>query len=297
MAVLFEVPALSLVAVAVLLVLMAYGYKYTLGALLVALVTPLAAIRITGVHPFGFLRTGVDAINNAVLGSIGAGIEATEWAFHKVMNAQTYAWQEVSATIADVAEATLDALGVLRRVTLPALIAAAVDPLGLAIRQLERQVAALARAGAHVAQVPARVIVHRITEVETRVVRVSKTVAVAVPSSVARAVAVVLPRLGALERDAAAAKHRLARITRTLTPAGIVGLVGAALATLGLGWARCSNVHRLGKRACGMDNALLESLIADSLLILGTVSLVKAAKDLQALVGEAAPEIRRFWRV
>jgi hypothetical protein len=45
-----------------------------------------------------------------------------------------------------------------------------------------------------------------------------------------------------------------------------------------------------------MDTDLLDSLLADTLLIVGTISLVEFAEGLQAGMGELTPQIRRFWK-
>jgi hypothetical protein len=41
---------------------------------------------------------------------------------------------------------------------------------------------------------------------------------------------------------------------------------------------------------------LLDSLLADTTLILGTVSLVEFAQGMRGVTAEAVPLIRRFWR-
>src|SRR5437764_1465863 len=57
-----------------------------------------------------------------------------------------------------------------------------------------------------------------------------------------------------------------------------------------------TNVYKVGKRACGMNPDLLESLLADTLLIAGTVSLVEFARGMQDVTEEVTPLIRTFWR-
>jgi hypothetical protein len=105
-----------------------------------------------------------------------------------------------------------------------------------------------------------------------------------------------LPRVGALERDVSNLEKWVSSHRKTLTEAGIVALVAAAVSRLGINWTRCSNSKKYGKRVCGMDPALLDSLLADTLLILGTVSLVEFAEGMQTVVGDAESQIRRFWQ-
>ena len=75
-----------------------------------------------------------------------------------------------------------------------------------------------------------------------------------------------------------------------------VAAIASVLARLGLGWARCSNVGKVGRNVCGMDNSLLEALLADSLLVLGTVSLVEFAHEMVGVTELAVRPITDFWR-
>jgi len=86
------------------------------------------------------------------------------------------------------------------------------------------------------------------------------------------------------------------RLEKTLAIAGATALVGAALARLGLGWLRCPRIAKAGKQLCGVNPNLLDSLLADTLLIAGTVSLVDFAKEMQGFTGEVADASRFFWR-
>jgi hypothetical protein len=61
----------------------------------------------------------------------------------------------------------------------------------------------------------------------------------------------------------------------------------AIIAKLGLGWLRCNNVNNLGKRACGLDTDLFDLLLLDTVAILGGISVVEFARELQSLEGEA----------
>jgi hypothetical protein len=74
------------------------------------------------------------------------------------------------------------------------------------------------------------------------------------------------------------------------------GAVAVALGRLGVGWIRCTKVGRLGRTACGMDDSLLESLLAGTLLIVGTISIVELAKELQAITPEVVDGVRAVIR-
>ena len=103
-------------------------------------------------------------------------------------------------------------------------------------------------------------------------------------------------RTRALEREIGRLGHRI-RGARTVIGASVfVGLLVAALAKMGLGWIRCSRVKSTGKRLCGMDAGLLDSLLTDTLLIAGTLSLVEFAREMVGVTDTAVRPITTFWR-
>jgi hypothetical protein len=75
-----------------------------------------------------------------------------------------------------------------------------------------------------------------------------------------------------------------------------VGALAFALSRLGMPWARCSNVGKVGRNVCGMDANLLQSLLADTLMIAGTLSLVEFAEEMQGVTEAAVRPILSFWR-
>lgn len=103
-------------------------------------------------------------------------------------------------------------------------------------------------------------------------------------------------RVGRLERDAANTARRLRRAEAYLTAAGFVVIVATALGRLGLKWIRCRNVTKAGKRICGMDFDYLDALLAGSLLVVGSVSIVDFAHELQDAEDEVVKAIRGFVR-
>jgi len=109
-----------------------------------------------------------------------------------------------------------------------------------------------------------------------------------------------LPRLRSRDRYLTDQVGRLWRWTRTHGRQAATGVaIGAlvfALGRIGAGWVRCSNVRRLGRTVCGMDHDLLESLLADTLAIVGTVSLVEFIRDAQAVEGVALDALGGFIR-
>jgi hypothetical protein len=87
------------------------------------------------------------------------------------------------------------------------------------------------------------------------------------------------------------------KLRHLLTKHGAAAFVGAALATLGLGFLRCPRFSKAGKRACSIDDGLLETLLADTLLIVGTLSLVDFARAMQPEVAGIGKLVRWFWRI
>ena len=150
-----------------------------------------------------------------------------------------------------------------------------------------------------------------VTNTIVRTVRVTKIAAQAAPGATWAAVKTIaatlddvitldLPRL----RDRArAAENEIARLwkwTRAhplgLAGAALTAAVAATLAKLGASWIRCSNWRKAGRSVCGMDASLLESLLADSLLVFGTLSLVEFAQEMVAVTDTAVRPITTFWR-
>lgn len=97
----------------------------------------------------------------------------------------------------------------------------------------------------------------------------------------AGAIALPFPRIGSLERKARAQGKRLSKVERRLGAATFAALVAGALAKLGAGWIRCTNVRKLGRRACAADHDWLEALLAGSLLVVGSISLAQMARELR----------------
>lgn len=107
-----------------------------------------------------------------------------------------------------------------------------------------------------------------------------------------------------LRRDLTRAEHevghltgRLSRVEKLLGVAAFAGLLVRALERLGLKWLRCGNVTKAGRRVCGMDPSLLDSLLLDTLVVAGALSLVEFAKEVQGIEQEVATGVRWFWRL
>lgn len=76
-------------------------------------------------------------------------------------------------------------------------------------------------------------------------------------------------------------------------PVGVAA-VAAALARLGIGWTRCNNVRKVGKRVCGMDLHNLEALIGQTLGIFGSLSIVALTEELVTITPAVADGVGFF---
>ena len=133
----------------------------------------------------------------------------------------------------------------------------------------------------------------------------AKAAAIPAPTVIVRPAPVALPgdiadireRLGEIEGQVGRlwdwTRGNLGKLT------GAIGLAGVAagLLRLGLGWLKCNNVEKTARQICGMDTNLLESLLADALVVASAVSLVEFARELVPVTEAAVEPIRLFWRV
>lgn len=271
------------------LIALSYAYRYSLGAAIVALANVIGAVRLPGVlgggRIFGFLADALTGIDNEIRHALGVGIAALQTTWNEAVSytAQAIHWigHEIGALAHDTAQA-VETLSV-RQVTnvykkVNPGLARRVGALAAAVTTLTRQLEHVVAREAHVAKAKAQA--------------VERAIALPAPISIPR----TLPKVGTIEREADAALTRIRDFARRFGPAALLGTLAFALGRLGITWARCSNVSKVGKRACGMNPDLLESLLADTLLIAGTVSLVEFAEGMQTLTADVIEPIRTFWR-
>jgi hypothetical protein len=179
--------------------------------------------------------------------------------------------------------------------------------------EIPRQIAALpTRAGKVIHQVTSRVV-----RVERTIVKLPKLTKAQAKALIGAAVATYIgPYLTMLHwlrthfhaltavlphtlpipfgRTIAAIRARLRRLERGLTKAGALALVVAAIGEAALRLLRCKKVLRTGSRVCGMDSGLLDSLLLDSLAIVGAISVVEFAKGLRSIEDEAVTILGRL---
>lgn len=140
---------------------------------------------------------------------------------------------------------------------------------------------AVAAAVAHLVHV-IRVTTHDVTHETTVIVRKAVGYAETLPKWV-----IHLPsRVRGIER----AEERLGKRLRKVEGIFAAGVAAAIIANaLGIATKclRRGNVGKAARSICGFDTSLIDSLLADGLAIVGALSVVEFAKELQAVEGEA----------
>jgi len=139
-----------------------------------------------------------------------------------------------------------------------------------------------------------------------------------VAAGLALSVALILPRLRALEHaiaveiphGLAGARARERALTDRLAGLGrrvkslergtavVIGaaVLTAALAKIGAGWIRCTNVRKAGRNVCGMNTSLLDSLLLDTIAIAGLLSIEEFARTLVSIEDDVVPIILKGFR-
>lgn len=276
-------PLLILCAALVLLGLQK-GWQASFGRLFYALAASIALLPtlvILNRHiGFGGIANAIRAASDSIYNWLGQAVAFMTAPFSMFVRYMAQVLEAPALQAQLLAADVLHALTVLRRTLVPQMIASKVAWIPRHLARLEAQVASLvARAPVH--------IVHNIEHVVAKTTQVVVTKAVAIP----------FPRIGRLEREGEALSKRIDRLARRVAPAAIVAAVVVALSKVGAGFVRCAKVKKVGRQVCGMDNDLLDSLLADTLLVVGTISLVEFAEGLQAGMDDLTPQVRRFWNV
>lgn len=284
-------------------------WKFTVGALLSAMasmVSSLPHVTILGkqVPPWNALASGLTELDNYVLEAIGVGIQQTERGLHALIGAMTWLLQETADQLAGLAEDTARAFDYTKRILIPALLGVALAPIVRQISHLGAQTktiilhpTTIVRKTVQVVTPGLKALEGKVSALEARVAAIGAAAPAAIPALVPP---ISLPKPTALPGDISRGLDslwkRVRGIGKTLTPAGIAGLVLASTAAVGLTWTRCSNTRKHGQNLCGMNPDLLETLLADTLLVLGTVSLIEFAEGMQGIVSEITAPIETFWR-
>lgn len=279
----FAIPLLIILAACCLLALNKI-WQQTFSVLLRGIANMIDSLNFTVFHvsltPFVHsLANAFRYADKAVQRAIGAAITWVSHPFQVFIAYMATVFEKPTEELANVVADVAHTIGSLRKTIIPAMIAAKTHWIIAHLQRLEAQ-------GARVIHNTTQIVVHEAPRViKPTVVRIVRT-----------AVAVPLPRIGRLEREGEALSSRLGSLIRRLSPAAIAALVVGALGSLGLGWVRCSRVKKAGKAVCGMDSDLLDSLLADATLIVGTVSLIELAGAVSGSMELILPQVRDFWR-
>jgi len=259
-------------------------WRHTLGALFVWVADELdkAAVRVLGhtIHFLGPVASALRAADHAIQVALSETATGAEKATLYLFNQAVHLLVLTGHTIWQLGYRMGEALQGLVHTTIPRLVDVGTHALSRAVHRVALTVA-------HVEQ--------------TLTHKIARSVAV-LEHALAHDFGIARRGIDVLERDLAHAEKRvgrlagrLSRVEKLLGLAAFAGLLVRALERLGLKWLRCGNVNKVGKQLCGMNPSLLESLLADALLIGGTLSLVALAEEMQGVVGESAGLIQRFW--
>lgn len=299
-----------LASVCVFLLALNRAYKYTIGALLDTLAAMFDSLsfRIPVIHKtigLGFIADALKSVDTWVLEAIGTGIIESEKGLHALVGAMTWLLQETADQVAGLAEDTYRGFNNVKRYLIPSLLGAALAPLVKEIAHLGARTKTIVLHPTTIVHKTVAVIQPGLKALEGKVSALEAKVAAigAAAPTIIHEVAppVALPKPAAIPGDIYRGLDSLwkesKRVAKELTPAGIVGLVaGSVLARMGLSWLKCGNVGKVGKRVCGLNTQILDSLLAGLIAVFGTIGIVVFAEDIQKVMGTFADDVARFWR-
>jgi hypothetical protein len=272
------------------------GYTYSLGKVLQTAAFLFASISIPTpfghFHPLGFAADALIKLDHGIMHTLGRGIEDMQAAWNAAASYTATAVEWVGREIASLSHDTAQAVEGLATFKVPKWV----------LNRLGAGLAAIAVLKAEVSTLEHEALHHiaNVTNVFPQKVRVvyraiAKPAISAVPKAISKldwitpaialpdisAVPKAIPGIKALEREVGATAEWVKANARKLTVAGIVGLTVAALGRLGLGWLRCRNVSKVGKGVCGMNPLDLAALLAGSIGIASSISVVSLAEECQ----------------
>jgi hypothetical protein len=271
------------------------------------LLAQLLDVGILGRHPFGFLGDALNRADTSVYNWLGHLKDASGHAFITLV-----LWVAMQVTMVVVALAALS-YELLRYAHIIG-HRTSVTVVKKTVNVVTRPIAHDATKGrvAHDSRVPAlereiESLRARVGEMDAAIAKV-QAVAIPVPLPLPRPRAApvpvpvpipvpqTIPKVGDIQKGIDWAKGKVNRLGKLATIAGLIGLVAGSLARLGINWARCSRVNKVGRQICGLNDGLLDGLLADLLLVTSVISVVEFAKELQTIEGEVVSGLERFVR-
>ena len=258
-----------------ILAVILWVYRRSLGRLLLYFADRLDSIRFLRVRPLGPLAASLRYVHKQIDHYLAEGMlaceKATVYLLVQMRNLLMWAVRET----ADLAEATAHALGMQRIVNVPDTVRSLTAPLRSAIAQLRRTAIALD---------------HQIDATFGRARRGIDALTKPVTKTLPKAIRSVSARVGRLERGVASPRWWRKHWASVITPAIAAGIFTAALSRLGLRWLRCSNVKKAGKSVCGMDASLLDDLLFGIV----TLGIVLNVREFSREMQEVAEDSTRY---
>lgn len=288
----FALETLGVLLLFVFLVALSFAYEQTLGLLIRELVTLFDnwSVSILNYSIGLSLLTGpLEAVDNAIRAALGTGISWSQYAFHQSVRWLTSCLLAIADSTELVAQETLKALSVLVNHTIPGLIESELAPYLWVLNHTKAALEALEHAAAHALPAATTIIERNVTTVEHVTVRKVTEIIHAGGIAVPLPFPTPWPRISELERAAGWARGEINRLSKLLTPAAIIGLVGAVtFSAFDLGWLRCKGVNRLGRSLCGLSG-LLEQLALDAVGALAIADVCQVLNAMLAAVKDAQP--------
>lgn len=228
--------------------------------------------------------------------AIGTEAQAREPAASGFFGGIAAALQYHAFTTKYLATGTLEALDGLRGHTIPRQVGARVKSTRDLAREANRRARA-AQKGAAAAAAGAAAGA-RINGRTAREAKVTAEQALAKAQAAGVAHPWDLPRVRAKEIDTRIGRWINTHVSRLSKLIGAAIGAGVLLRVIvrHLPWYRCSNVDRVARNLCGMNRGLLDSLLADTLLLAGSISLVTFAREVADITDETTAAMGWFIR-
>lgn len=265
-----------------------YGYDYSFGALLRKLADETRGIRWVG----GKIAATFAAMDSWIMARIADGIDSVEAAVARLWDGLAWLVRETGDALVAFGQDVQDAIRGIVLGEIPTQIGANTKPI-------------TDRLSGEIASTDARLRAERlarsrgIDELNRDLTREQLARERGIDRLNDRLRELVMPRIRALDQALTDVwgftrrnlRTRIGNLERAAA-AGAIGAVAIAALTRVFPWWQCSNVRRLGKRACGMDPSLLDALLLGTLLVVGPISLVAFARELQGIIGPVSEGVR-----
>ncbi|HEX4672055.1 MAG TPA: hypothetical protein VH279_07290 [Solirubrobacteraceae bacterium] len=288
---------------------LSYSYRYTLGAVILSVANLLGSVRLPGLigggRVLGFAADALVKVDNEIRATLGRGITDMQAVWNESVSYTATAFHWIGKEIASVSHDTAQAIEGLH-VSSVTNVYKKINPwvihrlaaLSAAVAALPHKLVHGAVTIVHKTYPVIKTIEHVVTHPDVswlpkllaRVGALEAAIALPHPSTIP----IAIPKIGPLTREVADLYRRVKELARRGAPAVALGALIAALARLGIKWIRCAKVARTGKRVCAMNDDLLDSLLADTLLVVGSISVVAFAKELQTIETATVVAMRRF---